>query len=36
MSTNSLRISDTTKTEFFVLNFFQIPKKYGKNDAVQI
>ena len=34
--TNSLKISDTTKTEFFELISFQSDQKNDKNTAVQI
>ena len=36
MLTNSLKISDTTKTEFFELISFQSDQKNDKNTAVQI
>ena len=36
MLTNSVKISDTTKTEFSKLTFFQIHKKNGKTTAVKI
>ena len=36
MSTNSLKISVTTKNKFLELIFFQSDKKYDKNTAVQI
>ena len=35
MLTNSLKITDTTKTEFVELIFFQSDQKYEKNTAVQ-
>ena len=36
MLTKSLKISDTTRTEFFGLVSFQSDQKYDKNTAVQI
>ena len=36
MLTNSNKISDTAKIEFFEPNFFEIDKKYDKNTAVKI
>ena len=36
MLTNSLKISDTTKTEFFELISFQSDQENDKNTAVQI
>ena len=36
MSTNSLKISDTTKREFLEVKFFYIEKKYDKTTAVKI
>ena len=36
MLTNILKISDTTKTEFFHLKFFQSAQKHDKTTAVQI
>ena len=36
MLTNSLKISDTTKTEFFEMIFFLNDEKYDKNTALQI
>ena len=35
MLTNSLKITDTTKTEFVELIFIQSDQKYEKNTAVQ-
>ena len=35
MLTNSLKISDTTKTEFFEPIFFQRNEKYDKNVAMK-
>ena len=35
MLTNSLKISDTTKTEFFEHKLLQIDKKYDKTTAVK-
>ena len=36
MLTNSLKISDTTKTNFFELSSCENDKKYDKKTAVQI
>ena len=36
MLRNSLKIWDTTKTEFFELKFFQTDKKYVATTAVKI
>ena len=36
MLTNILKISDTTKTEFFHLKFFQSAQKHDKTTAVQM
>ena len=36
MLRKSLKISDTSKTEFFVLKFFQSGQKYDKTTAVKI
>ena len=36
MLTNNLKISDTTKKEFFERSSLRVTKKYGKTIAVQI
>ena len=36
MLTNSLKVSDTTKNDFFELVFFKSTKKNDKNTAKQI
>ena len=36
MLTNSLKVSDTTKTQFFEVIFSQSDRKYEKSTAVQI
>ena len=36
MLTKSLKISETTKTEFFELILFRVIKKYDKNTVVEI